>query len=327
MKILSKLGFCVALLVPRLASGALTTVADHLYRADGTSCSGSLTVSWPTFTASDGHLVVAGSTPFNVIAGLLSVSIEPNPSSTYTVRYQLQPSGCVPSQEYWLVPTSASPVPLSVVRSLNPPTPPTLIALAWLAQDGATVGQAMCWLGSYWGPGSCGGGGGGGGSSASASLTFGTMVDGQCADNTFSFPGASPGAQVAPGLPSTFNSGLEGIMWISAANTASVRVCNFSGISVTLGALTFSANITPATSGSATIDFSALLDGACASSTFALTGVIPSATLVPGWPSSLNSGILGNMLVPSADTVQVRICNFSGATVDPAPQVFSASIP
>lgn len=143
------------------AYGALTTVADHLYRADSTSCSGTVSVSWQTFVASDNHLVVAGTTQARVVAGLLSIALEPG---SYIARYQLTPSGCVPNQEFWLVPTSASPVPLSTVRSLNPPTPPTLIGLTSIGQGGATTGQCLAWGGNFWLPSSsCGGGGGGSG--------------------------------------------------------------------------------------------------------------------------------------------------------------------
>lgn len=159
MKLLSKFGLILCLLVPSVAYGALTQVQDTLFRADGTFCSGQMAVSWQTFTATDGHLIVAGSTQVRVVAGLLSIALEPG---QYVARYQLVPSGCSPNQENWLVPASATPVPLSTVRSLNPPTPPVLLGLAFLGQGGATVGQCLVWGGSAWTPSSgCGGGGGG----------------------------------------------------------------------------------------------------------------------------------------------------------------------
>ncbi len=148
----------LACLMPVAALAARTTVADILYTADGRTCSGAMSVSWQTFYTADHRLVAAGSTYVRVTAGILAISLEP---ASYTARYQLTPSGCVPNQEYWLVPISAVPVSLSVVRSLNPPTPPTLVGLAFLGQGGATTGQCLAWNGSFWAPSSsCGGGGG-----------------------------------------------------------------------------------------------------------------------------------------------------------------------
>lgn len=148
------------LLFQGISFGARTQISDILYTADGRTCSGAVSVSWPTFYTADHRLVAAGTTYVRVTAGILSISLEP---ATYTARYQLTPSGCVPNQEYWLVPVSSSPVPLSTVRSLNPPTPPTLIGLAFLGQGGATTGQCLAWNGSSWAPSSsCGGGGSGG---------------------------------------------------------------------------------------------------------------------------------------------------------------------
>ncbi len=160
MKLLTKFGLLLCLLVPGTAYGALTQVRDTLYRADGSFCSGQMSVSWQTFIAPDLRLIVAGSTQVRVVNGLLSINLEPG---QYVARYQLVPAGCVPNQENWLVPVSATPVPLSVVRSLNPPIPPMLVGLAFLGQGGATTGQCLAWNGSFWAPSSsCGGGGGGG---------------------------------------------------------------------------------------------------------------------------------------------------------------------
>lgn len=160
MKSIIKFGLFLCLFVPGTAYGALTQVRDVLYKADGSFCSGQMSVSWQTFVAPDLRLIVGGSTQVRVVAGLLSISLEPG---QYIARYQLVPAGCVPNQENWLVPVSATPVPLSVVRSLNPPVPPVLVGLAFLGQGGATVGQCLVWGGSFWGPSSsCGGGGGGG---------------------------------------------------------------------------------------------------------------------------------------------------------------------
>jgi len=79
-------------------------------------------------------------------------------------------------------------------------------------------------------------------------------------------------------------------------------------------------------SGSSSINFSLISDGACAANTFSLTGVAAGDPVVPKWPSTLEAGLLGSMVATATDTVQVRLCNLSGADVDPASQSFGASI-
>jgi hypothetical protein len=66
--------------------------------------------------------------------------------------------------------------------------------------------------------------------SAASALSFAPIPSGQCSANlTFFLPGAAAGDAVAPGWPAALDPGLLGIMWISAADTVSVRMCNFSG--------------------------------------------------------------------------------------------------
>jgi hypothetical protein len=157
--------------------GALTTVQDTLYTAVGGYCGGTLTLSWQTFIAQDGHTIYGGSHDFAVApsANGLTVTVQPG---QYTAIYNITPSGCTATYETWIVPVAAAAVNLAAVRSITVPIPVGigLIPPAWLAQSGATVGQAMCWLGSgAWGPGSCGGGGGG--------ATWGS-IDGTLSDQT-----------------------------------------------------------------------------------------------------------------------------------------------
>jgi uncharacterized protein YdbL (DUF1318 family) len=69
---------------------------------------------------------------------------------------------------------------------------------------------------------------------ATASLSFGPISTGSCAvSQTFTITGAVIGDSVAPGWPYAIEAGLLGIMWVSAPNTISVRMCNFSGATLT----------------------------------------------------------------------------------------------
>jgi hypothetical protein len=76
-----------------------------------------------------------------------------------------------------------------------------------------------------------------------AVLDFTSIMPGACADSALTMPGASAGDSVAPGWPQGFESGLIGMMRISASNTVSVRVCNLSGASVDPAAATFRATV------------------------------------------------------------------------------------
>jgi hypothetical protein len=48
--------------------------------------------------------------------------------------------------------------------------------------------------------------------------------------------------------------------------------------------------------------------------------------VVPGWPAAFEVGLLGIMRVNTTDTVSVRVCNFSGASLDPINATFRATI-
>lgn len=73
-----------------------------------------------------------------------------------------------------------------------------------------------------------------------------------------------------------------------------------------------------------TIDFGSISDGTCAASTFIATGATVTTVVTPRWPSNLEAGLVGTMIVNAADTIAVRLCNFSGAPLDPALHTFAA---
>ncbi len=78
---------------------------------------------------------------------------------------------------------------------------------------------------------------------------------------------------------------------------------------------------------SATLTFSSIANNACApDQTLTVTGANPGDAVAPAWPSSLPSGVLGVMFVSSSNTVNVRLCNLSGAAVTPPSSAFRATI-
>ena len=99
---------------------ATTTVADTVYRADGTAAQGTLVITWPAFSTPGGSAVAAGTKSITLGAsGALSVGLVANAGASpagvyYTVVYQLNDGTA--KTEYWLVGT-ASPENLATVRT------------------------------------------------------------------------------------------------------------------------------------------------------------------------------------------------------------------
>jgi hypothetical protein len=171
------------------------------------------------------------------------------------------------------------------------------------------------------------GGGGTGVGRQSLPATWTSIVDGGCQVQTATWTGITTSDTVSVGAPSGLSSGLVAMGYVSAADTVSIRICNFSGAPLNPGSLTFNGTLAVYNlSGSGTINFSSIADGTCSANTFSLTGVAASDPVVPKWPSTLETGLFGSMVATAADTVQVRLCNFSGSAVDPASQSFGVSI-
>jgi hypothetical protein len=65
-----------------------------------------------------------------------------------------------------------------------------------------------------------------------ATINFPNIPNGTCAaDQLFTLSGANPGDAIAPGWP-TLPAGVLGTMFVGSTNTISVRLCNFSGVTV-----------------------------------------------------------------------------------------------
>lgn len=103
-----------------------TTVQGTVYRADGSTASGTLLVSWPAFSTAANQAVAAGSVSA-VIGwnGFVSLNLSPNSGaypagSYYTAVYHLS-DGTV-SREYWVIPATTSTTISSVRAQLVPAT-------------------------------------------------------------------------------------------------------------------------------------------------------------------------------------------------------------
>lgn len=184
-----------------------TTVADTLYNPSGGTATTVLTITWPTFTASDGHVVKGGTKKSNVTAGALSVALEPNagatPSGTsYTVSYT--PTLAVLAEtEHWVVPATGT-ANLSAVRVPTIPTPGLSLPLSILSQSGATMDQVPKWNGTSWVPATPSSGGG---------ITPASIQSGQYIQLTIS--GAAP-AYTATASPTLTAYTVGQVFWLPA---------------------------------------------------------------------------------------------------------------
>lgn len=163
----------------------------------------------------------------------------------------------------------------------------------------------------------------------SGALNFGSIPDLGCAELTFTATGITTGAYIAPAWPVGLETGLIATARASAADTVAVRVCNVSGAAVDPANATYTVRDVAALgylAGSGTINFGSIPDGGCLASTLTISGVTTGDKLAAGWPSALEAGLIGSMFASATDTVAVRLCNFSGAAVDPASATFRAAI-
>jgi hypothetical protein len=168
---------------------------------------------------------------------------------------------------------------------------------------------------------------GGGAGEYSGAIDFGSIPDSSCLESTFTATGATTSMLVTLSLPAAFETGLIANGWISAADTAKVRACNFSGVAVDPANATFKVKTTSGyLSGSGVIDFGSVPDFSCLASTITVTGVATGDHVTAGWPTAIETGLIGSMFVSATDTVAVRICNQSGAAVDPASATFKAAV-
>ncbi len=77
---------------------------------------------------------------------------------------------------------------------------------------------------------------------------------------------------------------------------------------------------------SATLDFPSIASVGCSELTLGLAGAVAGDSVAPGWPGGLEAGLIGTMRVSAVNTVAVRLCNFSGAALNPASASFRAMI-
>ncbi len=103
-----------------------TTVQGTVYLANGQPGSGTLVISWPSFTTANGQLVAADSTTITIAPdGFVSVNLAPNQGSSpaglyYTALYYMSDGST--NTQYWVVPAGAQATLGQVQAQLMPAT-------------------------------------------------------------------------------------------------------------------------------------------------------------------------------------------------------------
>jgi hypothetical protein len=120
------------------ATPPLTTISDTLFNADGSAFNGVVTISWPSFEASDTSNVAAQTKQMQVTNGVLYVQLIPttdaDTAAIYTVQYASL--GVTLFSEAWAVPPSDLPLRIRDVRvppgsvTGSGPAAATLISIA-----------------------------------------------------------------------------------------------------------------------------------------------------------------------------------------------------
>jgi hypothetical protein len=190
--------------------------------------------------------------------------------------------------------------------------------------DAPASGEALVFDGSCYRPSAAGGGGGL--VTATGTLDFGAIADGTCADLTFAATGFATGTAVVLGVPAGLSPGLAPEAFISATDTAKVRLCNFTGGSTDPPSGTYRVTaITSAVTATATVDFASMVDGGCNDQTMTLAGAAVGNSIALGRPAASEAGLHVIGFISATNTVTLRACNWSGATLDPAPATYRAT--
>jgi hypothetical protein len=78
--------------------------------------------------------------------------------------------------------------------------------------------------------------------------------------------------------------------------------------------------------GAITLDFGSLAQSNCEEQTISVPGAGTTDSVSPGWPHSLEAGLMGMMFVSAPNVVTVRLCRVTSGSVNPAGQNFRATI-
>jgi hypothetical protein len=137
-----------ALFLPALCLAG-TLIQDTIYTSfPPQAFEGRVTICGPAMTTSEGKMISRWTRDFQISGGQFQVELEPNdtavPSGTsYYVVYR--PKSGMAWSEYWVVPTSGTPLRIAGVRVSQPPAPQMTIQPSQILAGGASDGQTLVW--------------------------------------------------------------------------------------------------------------------------------------------------------------------------------------
>ncbi len=104
------------------AAPQLTTIQDTLFNADGTLFNGSISISWPAFTAADLSAIGAQTLTVAVANGFFSVQLVPTTNAVTPAFYTavFESAGKNQFTETWGVPVSSTPLRIQDVLTSSP---------------------------------------------------------------------------------------------------------------------------------------------------------------------------------------------------------------
>jgi len=190
-------------------------------------------------------------------------------------------------------------------------------------------GQVLAWTGTSWQARS--------GVGVNVALTFPVIADGSCLEQSAALAYQWPaGSVISVAMPAQYCSagggtcsalaGLEAIARVSSAGVATVRVCNFSGVTQSVPAANYTLTPYGGSGTTVSISFPAITDGGCATQTTAVQGVTAASALALGLPAALESGLIVTAAQAGTNSVSITACNWSGATVTPAPASYQVNV-
>lgn len=131
----------------RVALAGTTHIHDFLpANSDGTPATGSVVLTWPTFTGTDGVVVKAGQRAVAINAGILDLTLPANPSGVnYSATFYLSAKTF---RQTWHVPDSTPVLTLANIISVPPTAPgaltgPYKVDPGGISPGGGLPGQVM----------------------------------------------------------------------------------------------------------------------------------------------------------------------------------------
>ncbi len=226
------------------------TISDTLKLPNGQLYNGRIIVSidakisQPLYTSA-GDTLTGWEKSIAVTDGVFSLTLEANdtitPTGTYYRAQWIPSDGTKPWVELWRVPTSATPLKVSLLRTGTPPASPVMISPAQIASGGAISGQGLVWSGSSWIPAPIGAA-----LTATAVIDVAAVPDGSCVlDSTaVTVTGAALGGRPSIGASVAWPEGVKIEAKVTGPNSVKLEICNHSGAAYDPAPATFYFGVT-----------------------------------------------------------------------------------